>query len=337
MTNGPRTAIGWRTALTVLYRAVLNFNEDRASLLAAAISYYALFSLFPLAILAVAVFGIVLRDPEVERDVFATLVNAIPVEAPAVNESLQGLARLGPTLTIVALLATAWSATALSSAVRRSISIAFDIDRPRPLLRGKAIDYLVLPILGLAFLASFVLTTAWRVIGANARDDFGFFAGDWSWLWGIGALAIPAVLTFLVFTVLYWLLPNHRVQVRPLLPGAALAAIGFELVKHGFAIYVANFSNYDVVYGSLGSLMALLFWLFLSANVFLFGAEVAAETPHVLNAEPRHGHSETMRGPARDPGWRAAVWAFVRGLAIAPAEDIRRSRRDSERPTAGNE
>jgi membrane protein len=155
-------------------------------------------------------------------------------------------------------------------------------------------------------------------------------------LWAAGAIAIPALLTFAVFLLLYWLLPSGRASIWHLVPGAALGALGFELVKQGFAIYVANFTNYDVVYGSLASLMALLFWIFISANVFLFGAEVASETSHVLLAEPRHGHREaTSEGP--EPGWRAAVWAFIRGLVLAPPEDIGRPQRESERPTAGDE
>ena len=331
----PRRLPAWRIPFEVLRRALVSFNEDRASLLSAAISYYALFSMFPLVILGVSVFGIFLRSESLQDAVLEAIVGTIPVEAPAIQSSLREVARLGPTLTIVALLAMTWSATALSGAVRRSVGIVFDVDRPRPMLRAKAIDYLVLPIVGLAFLASFLLTTVWRFIERNFRDEFPFFGGQLEPLWAAGAIAIPAVLTFLVFLLLYWLLPNRRVSAWHLVPGAALAALGFELVKQLFAIYVANFTNYDVVYGSLASLMALLFWIFISANVFLFGAEVASETSHVLLAEPRHGHEdEPSEGP--EPGLRAAVWAFIRGLALAPPEDLGRTDRERERPTAGD-
>jgi len=323
----------WRIPFEVLRRALVSFNEDRASLLAAAISYYALFSMFPLVILGVSVFGIFLRSESLQDAVLTAIVDAIPIEAPPIESSLRDVARLGPTLTVLALLAMTWSATALLGAVRRSIAIVFNVDRPRPMLRGKAIDYLVLPVVGLAFLASFALTTVWRIVEANFRDEFPFFGGQLEPIWSAGALAIPAVLTFFVFMLLYGLLPNRRVSVWHLVPGAALAALGFELVKQLFAIYVANFTNFDVVYGSLASLMALLFWIFISANVFLFGAEVASETSHVLLAEPRHGHEDVaVEGP--EPSWRSAVWAFIRGLVLAPPDDVGRREREADRPSA---
>ena len=72
-----------------------------------------------------------------------------------------------------------------------------------------------------------------------------------------------------------------------------------------------------VVYGSLGGVIALLFWVYLTANIMLFGAEITAEVPHVLNEEPRHGH------PGSDEGsWRSSAWALLRGLVLAPGVEI---------------
>ncbi len=331
----PRRIWTWRTPFEVLRRALVSFNEDRATLLAAAISYYAVFSLFPLVTLGVAVFGIFLRSESLQEAVLEAIVGTIPVDSPAIESSIREVARLGPTLTVVALIAMTWSATGLSGAVRRSVTIVFNVHKSRPMLRAKAIDYLALPIIGLAFLASFVLTAVWRFIEANFREEFPFFGGRLETVWALGAIAIPAVLTFFVFLFLYWLLPNRRVNAWHLVPGAALAAFGFELVKQVFAMYVANFTNFDVVYGSLASLMALLFWIFISANVFLFGAEVASETSHVLLAEPRHGYEEEP-SDGREPGLRTAVWAFLRGLVFQPSDDVGTRDHESERPAAGD-
>ena len=199
----PRSRSLSRTSLEVVRRGLVSFNEDRATLLSAAISYYALFSLFPLIILAVAVFGIFLRSEDLQQAVLDAIVDAIPVETPYLEAALRNVAGISPTLTLVALLAMTWSATALIAAVRRSLIVVFDVSRSLPMLRGKALDYLMLPILGLAFLASFALTTIWQVLVANARDELGFIDGSFSWTWQLGALAIPAMLTFVVFTLLY--------------------------------------------------------------------------------------------------------------------------------------
>ena len=94
-------------------------------------------------------------------------------------------------------------------------------------------------------------------------------------------------------------------------------SLGIEVAKQGFAFYLAGFASYDVVYGSLGGVFALLFWVYLSANILLFGAEVAAELPHVLREEPRHGHAG-----ATEANWRGSLLAVLRGLVLAPGEQV---------------
>lgn len=304
--------------LRILQRGAQNFAEDRGTQMAAAIAYFALFSLFPLMALAVSVFGIVLRDDELRERVVETLVEALPVEAPGVADSLYAVAQRGPTLTAVSLLATLWSASALLTAVRRSLSVAFDEGQGRPPLRAKALDLLLLPLAGVAFLASFVLTASWRIVQRRAEGQIPLL-DRLGWAWDLGALVLPAALAFMAFLFAYWLLPRQRVHPKYLWGGALVATAGFELVKFGFAVYVANFSNLDVVYGSLAGVVALLFWVYLSANMLLIGAEVAAETPRVLLNQPRHGR---LAPPLVERSWRRSLWDFARGLVLAPGDEI---------------
>ncbi|MSQ41769.1 MAG: YihY/virulence factor BrkB family protein [Dehalococcoidia bacterium] len=302
-------------AARILRRATINFTEDRCTQMAAAISYFALFSLFPLTLLAVSIFGIVLRNAAVQGRVLQAIVDLLPIEATSIESSLRAVAHLGPTLTVVSLAGALWTAGALSAAVRHSLDVAFDARRGRPYLRGKLIDYALLPGLGLLLLASFALTAAWRVAQARA-DALPWLGGELRWLWDLGALTLPALISFAMFLFLYWLLPNTKVRVQDAWPGALLAALGFEALKHGFATYLAYFAAYNVVYGSLGGVIALLLWIYLSANILLFGAEVAAEVPHVLAEEPRHGHAG-----ATEAGWRRSLVALLRGLVLRPEQD----------------
>ncbi|HRC62562.1 MAG: YihY/virulence factor BrkB family protein [Dehalococcoidia bacterium] len=317
-----RIAIDWRLVAGLLRRATVNFVEDRCTVLAAAISYFALFSLFPLVLLAAAVFGIVLRDPDVQTRVLNAVVDAIPVEAPSVSNSLRALADLGPTLSVVATIGTLWTASALAAAIRNALDIVFDVRRPRALLQAKILDYLVLIGVGALFLTSLALTTAWRVAQTQADVRWGLLDGNLRWLWDLGAVLIPAVMTFLMFLLLYRALPHGRTRLLHIWPGALLAAVAFELAKALFATYLANFANYDVVYGSLGGVIALLFWVYVSANILLFGAEVAAEVSHVMRGEPRRGHT-----PGDEGDWRSSLLTLLRGLVLAPGEGEERRRR----------
>src|SRR5688572_10117061 len=263
----------WLTVGLILQRAAVNFSEDRGSHMAAAIAYYALFSLFPLMTLVVSIFGIVMREESRRARVVEALIQALPIEADGVRESLFAVASRGPTLTLVAALATLWSVSALLSVVRSSLGVTFAADHGRPTLRGKAIDMALAPVLGTAFLLSITMTASWRVLQQAAEGSLPFIDGRLGWAWDLGAAALPAIVEFVAFLFAYRVLPGRHVPLRYLWGGAVLATVGFELIKHGFALYLANLGDYDVVYGSLGGLIALLFWVYLSANMLLAGAE----------------------------------------------------------------
>jgi membrane protein len=329
--------IGWQRpprdfphlALRVLGRAATNFREDRGTSLAAAISYYALFSLFPLTLLAVSIFGLLLRSEELQQRVLEQILTQLPVnpeQEGGVADALQRAAEIGPTLAGVSFLGALWTASALSAAVRSALNVIFEATRRRPFLRGKAMDYLLIPIIGLPFLGGIVLTTAWRFL-QRAVEQAPFVEGELGPIWILGALAIPFVLSFVAFLLLYRLIPNRDVEWRYAAVGALPAALLFEALKVGFAFYLANFATYDVIYGPIAGVIVMLFWVYLTANVTLFGAEVAVEAPHVVHEEPRHGR---LHREAGEGDWRHAAWSFIRGLVLAGEEEATAPRLEEE-------
>ena len=262
-------------ALPVLRRAAVNFLDDRAFHLAAGVAYFALVSLFPILLLAFSAFGLVLRDEGLRRRILDALVDGLPVHTPIVEDALASLAGGGAAVGAAALAGAVWAASALAASMRAAIGVAFGVERERPFLRARLIDVAIAPALGLLLLLSLALTTGWRVAQAEA-GDLGVFS-ELTPVWEAGAIAIAGAMSFLAFLFLYRVLPHvPGLSLRLLWPAALLAAAGFEGFKLGFAFYVSNFPNYDVVYGSLGGAVALLVWVYVSAAVLLFGAEVAA-------------------------------------------------------------
>ena len=305
-----RSSVTWRLALRVLARATVSYIDDRGTQMAAAISYYALFSLFPLTLLGVSIFGIVLRAPGVQERVLNAIIAFLPIHDQSIADSLRNVAKLGPTLTAVSAFGSLWAAGALSGAVRSALNVVFEVDHDRPFLRAAAIDYLLLPIIALPLIGGIAVTAAWRFTQAQVAARFSFADNALTRLgWEAGALAIPFALSFLAFMLTYKVLPNRYLRFRYLWPGALLATLGFEALKAGFGWYLERFANFDVVYGSLGSVIVLLFWIYLTATIVLFGAEVAAEVPHVLHEEPRHGTEP-------EGNWRASLGALLRGLVF---------------------
>jgi membrane protein len=307
----------WLTVVArVSGRAVKNYAEDRGNQMAAAISYYTLFSLVPIFILVVAIFGLVLRDVDLQQRVIDALVEALPLPKGDVKDVVKGAADLAPTFALVSFIGAFWTSGALSAALRTSLNVAFEARRSRPAIRGKLIDYTLLPILGIPVLGGVVISAGWRIIQQRTEDLP--LAARFEWVWEFATLGTSLALTVLAFSLLYWLAPNRTVRFRYIWPGALLAALAFEALKYGFAIYLANFGNYDVVYGALGGIVVLLFWVFLSANILILGAEVANEIPHVLLEEPRHGR---VRESSEELHWISAGWKVVRWLLLAPEDE----------------
>jgi len=302
--------------LRVAGRSVKNFAEDRGTQMAAAISYYTLFSLMPVLILVVAIFGLVLRDLSLQERVIDAIVEALPLPEGDVTDVVTSAADLAPQLAAIAFVGALWTSGALSAALRTSLNVAFEARRGRPALRGKLVDYALLPIIGIPVLGGVVISAGWRII--EQRTDNLPLAADFEWVWEFATLGTSLILTFMAFSLLYWLAPNRTVRFRYIWPGALFAALAFEGLKFGFGTYLANFNNYDVVYGALGGVVVLLFWVFLSANILILGAEVANEIPHVLLDEPRHGR---VRESAEERSWISAGWKLVRWLVLAPEDE----------------
>jgi len=308
-----------RVALRILGRATVSFVEDHGTHLSAAISYYGLFALFPVTLLGASVFGIVLRSSSVRERVLQQLFTQLPLNpdnTDTVREALANAATLGPTLSVVSLVGALWTAGALAAAIRSALNVIFKSQRGRPMLRGKLIDYVLLPIIGLPFVGGLVLTTAWRLAQLRV-EELPVVLARTSWLWELGAFLIPLALSFAAFLLLYWQIPNREVRVRDAWPGALIAALLFEGLKVGFAFYLANVAAFDLVYGPLSSVIVLMFWVYLTANITLFGAEIASEVPYVLRDQGRQG-----RANGEDVGdWRRSLWSFARGLVLAGDDD----------------
>ena len=299
------------------HRSVQEFADDNCTQMAAAISYYVLFSLFPLLIFAVGVLGIVLQDSDVQQQLIDEVVAFFPVDEDGeqdVTDTIEGLAGISSgALGVFGLIGMAWSGSAMFGVIRRSLNIAFDLEGKRPLVRQKLMDFAIMGMLAAIFLASIAVTTTLR-IAQQASDDIpglGSTAEEMGLAWSVAAFLVPVAVSFSAFVMLYWAGPATHVKVRQVLPGAALAAVLFEVAKVSFGFYLENFSNYDFVFGSLGAVVAFLFWVFISANIMLLGAEVAAEYPRVMRGDYDKPPSTEAGAPLQERAWRVVRGLFV--------------------------
>jgi membrane protein len=279
-------------------RAVVEFSSDHCLELAGAVAFHVLLSIFPLILVVVAAFGLVAGEATVHATVLETVTTYIPVTASGhrtleklLTHLQQGEAALG----LFGLIGVVISASGMMAALRRSLVLAWDVHKPRPFVRGKLFDLALVLAAGAMLGASFALTVTVRLARSASYAAAGGQSALTSLLGALGGLAgvlIPLVLAFVVFAVLFRIVPPVRTRFVDIWPGALVAAVLFQLIKEGFATYLTHFGHYDVVYGVLGVVAVFIFFIYLSANALHFGAEVAAETPRVAGKIPERAHRQ---------------------------------------------
>ncbi len=269
-------------------RSVAEFLDDHCAQYASSIAYHVLFSVFPLAIVLAGVFGIVVRATGSQADVVDTIVRNVPLSASGdrqLRTLLTGATGNLSALGLFGVVGMVYAASGMMSSIRLALNAAWDVDESRPFLRGKLVDItLVFGAAGLA-LASLALTVGLRFV-----ESVG----------GLGnslAIVAPLLTAFGVVIFLYRVVPAADVQVRDAAPAALLVACIFVLLDNLFAIYVQHFAHYNAVYGSLGAIIAFMFFVYLSSLAFLFGAEVASEWPRVRESEWLSEHAASGDGP----------------------------------------
>lgn len=262
----------------VIKGAFHEFLADNCPHLAAAISYYLLLSLFPLALAAISIFGFILRSEEVEARVTEAVKVWIPgvKTAEFVNGIITDVSDSWVAAGIVATIGLIWAGTAVFNAVRKSLNTAWGIKQPRPFFHERLMELVMMIGLGFLLLISLGLTTSFKVFGERFLD------GGLPWYSIVIVTSI--ILAFLGFLLLYKFVPNTRVRWRHVWLGALVAAMLFEIVKNVFVWFMSNFTTYNVIYGSLGTVIALMSWTYISSLILLFCAKLTSIYPKVISS-----------------------------------------------------
>ena len=292
-----------------LPRAIEDLFRDRLPQYAASISFHVLFSLFPLTIVLVSIFGLVLQDDELRQRVIDELVDVLPVSESGqedVANSIEGIATPLSAIGLISLVALIWGASGMMTSLRVGLETALNVERGRPAAHAKLVDFALLAIAGLLVLL---------VVGLSAI--LGFFRGpidDVADRLGIDAYVsflfqdgTQLVLVALLTLGLYRFVPARRLRTRGAVAGAILTSVLTWGATKLLAILFADFSRYNLIYGSLAGVMTFLFYVYVVALILLLGAEFA---------------QAWSQGPGPPgPPLSSRVVGFVRGLFAHPVED----------------
>jgi membrane protein len=239
---------------------------------AAGVAYYAILSIFPLLLGLIAVFGFFLPSVNLQDELLKFVGNNLPGATDIMRQNITSIIRLRGILGVLSIVVLFWSGSTMFSAVSLAINRAWDIRRYRPFFIRKAAELGMALSTGILFLlslgASAIISILHRVLNLPAADLI---------IVNVGSRLVAFLLMLAVFLLLYKLVPNTKTYWRYIWPGALLAAVLFELARTLFVFYLENFANYQLIYGSIASIIVLLVWIYYSAFIMILGAEFTSQ------------------------------------------------------------
>ncbi len=250
------------------------YQKDKVNDTAGAMTFFGLLAMFPFLLFLVALAGVII-DPQQAQQLVRQLSAVAPQAAVSIIETqLMSIVTGNNTgLLSIGALGAIWAASNGVLAVSRALNTAYGVDETRPFWKTRGIAILFTLGGGLLAIVSTLLILALPAIA-------DMFPAPISTLIMWGRVPAAAVLVMFVWAVAYYVLPNVTQSFKFISPGAVVGVVIWMIASLGFSLYVSNFGNYDATYGSLGGVIVLLMWMWISSQVLLLGAEINAVIEH---------------------------------------------------------
>jgi membrane protein len=292
-----------RATPAVLLRTGRSFYDDQMTHHAAALTYYALMSLFPALLLAISILGLVGQYPATYDAILGYLRDVVPSSAlvPLDSSLRAALQQKGTAATTLAIsvVVTLYGTTGALEAARRALNVVFEADGGRPFLVRKAVDVASTIVLMALILLSLVLI----FVGGGLAEDLLGFLGLGSTvveIWNLARWPAAVVVAMLVFSFIYYVTPDVRQRAfRWVTPGAVVGVTIWLLASAGFSIYVGRVADVGAVYGAFAGAIVLVVWLWLTNVALLLGAELNAEIEREHELGQGIPEEETLDLPGR--------------------------------------
>jgi membrane protein len=254
-----------------------SFYKDNCSLMAAAISFYAILSVIPLFLLFISVSGFVMHSStQAFEAVTNMLLKAFPTSTLAVFKVLSDLIQRKTVFGLIGLAGLTWAASRIFSAVENSMNIVWKVKKGRAYWHSKFISLLLVPVAVLIMLSSLAFTAFYTVAKDLKIPLIGLKVSEATLVSKLFAVVLPLALGLLMFFLIYKIIPHRKVTNKAALLGAIYASGFWELAKFLFDIYIKNYANFQKIYGSFGTIVVMFFWIYYSSFILLIGAEVGS-------------------------------------------------------------
>lgn len=274
-----RSPLAWRE---LVWRTLVDTRDDGVAGLAAQLAFYFFLALFPALLLLVSLLALLPVDAQL-----AVIIQRVSALAPAevvvvIRDQIERV-RNGPPggLLTLAVAGAIWSSSSAMTAIIGTVNRAYDIEEDRSWWKTRLLAIGLTLMLALFSVVAFTLVVGGVDLARWAAGSLS--AGDlFMRAWSIAQWPVALLLVVLAIDLVYFVAPNADAEWTWLTPGSVLATALWLLASFGFKLYVGRFADYGAVYGSIGGVIVLLLWFYLSAFALLVGAELNAEIDRAM-------------------------------------------------------
>lgn len=254
------------------------FKDDNVTAIGAQLSYYLILSIFPFLIFFLNILSF---TPIVREDVLQNIIVVLPLETQKIITSLvmETIRTSSETLLSFGAITGIWAASKGLMALIRAINKAYDVEETRSYVELRLLAILFTFCL-LILLTIVLLTLVFGEVLANQLFDFLGMTINFIIFWEYFRVAISMAFMVLIFALLFRFSPSiengKRISFKQTLPGAVFSSVGWIITSSMFSYYVNNFGTYAKTYGSIGGIIVLLIWLYISSIIVVLGGEINA-------------------------------------------------------------
>jgi membrane protein len=260
--------------LRILWHAIVHLIYDGGMTYAGHIAFMTLFSSFPFLIFLTALAGEI-GQMDAAREFVTMALRALPPEvaeaiAPAIGE-VMSTRRTG--LMTISILASLWATSSGIEALREALNKAYGVEEPRSILFCRLQSLAFTIIFSICIILVILVLVVWPVLWSYIQPMLDL-PSQRGWMYGALRYLVGVALLYLVVALLYRWLPSRHLPLREILPGAAVTVVLWVTLAGLFSWYLQNLGRFSVTYGSLGGIVVTLLFFYVSATIFVFGAEI---------------------------------------------------------------
>ncbi|OPL17467.1 MAG: hypothetical protein AVO38_00305 [delta proteobacterium ML8_D] len=251
------------------------YISDGGIIMASSISFYFLFSIFPVLLLLISLSGLLIDTFNIHATILDFIEERIPIIYSFTESNITKITENRTSIGITGFVFLAISTTYFFDSIQFSLNRIYKTKTQRKFWKQKIFGFIIITTIFIIVLLSFLISTSFFYLANKIMDFLNLNESISSLLFKTISILIGLILNFAIFSLIYFFGTNRKTHFRyHIYKGSLFAAITWELSKHIFIFYIYKFVNFELTYGSIGSIISFLLWIYISSLILIMGAEI---------------------------------------------------------------